>query len=183
MEFEISVHELSPAGVSAQTLGPVPLKPGAGLPQAAGQTLQPHGPLLASVAGRLQGPPWEGPQHWEGAAEVRAVPRRSCPQVASLFTCLQEVFVISGVQLPLPPPLPLPPSSPASGFPPSPARLREGPQPLKLPTLLFPSHPPLTCPGQVSLPASLVMPTVLGLPMAMFPSPSFGPPSTRITST
>lgn len=50
------------------------------------------------------GASWEGPRHWEATAEVRAMPRRSCPQVAGLFTCPQEVFafVISGVQLPLP---------------------------------------------------------------------------------
>lgn len=82
----------------------MPLKPGAGL----GQTLQPLGPLLASIGSRNLDPPWEGPQHWEGIAEVRAVPRLSCPEVVGLFICPQVVaFVSTLVPLffqPTPPP-------------------------------------------------------------------------------
>lgn len=75
MEFEVPVlHELSPTRVSAEALGSVPLKPGAGLPQAAEQTLQPHGPLVASVAGRLRG--LRGKSPGPGRALLRSGP---CP--------------------------------------------------------------------------------------------------------
>lgn len=99
-EFEMPVHEPSLARA-------MPLKSG----------VQPHRPLLASIAGSQRGFHGRGP----GTAEFRAMARQSCPEVVGLFTCPREVFAFmtTWVQLPCHPP--------QLCLRPAPAWLREGP--------------------------------------------------------
>lgn len=142
-------------------LGQVPLEPGAGLSHAAGQTLQPRGPLLPPVlvANRLLR---EGARHREGTAEFRPCPDGTAQK---WLACLLVPRSVSTCDHPGAASLSVQPAV-ACLWPSSCPSMAEGPSPPKL-------HHTLCQPAlDASSPASLGAHT-LDLSVALAPSRLF----------